>query len=153
MIKPEYIILHHSLTKDSITVSWQAIRKYHTETLGWNDIGYHFGIEWVGRNGHLAKVLQQDHYEILTGLMMTKTGGHCKAGGMNHKSIGICFVGNFDLYKPPHDMWILGLRFVRSLTDLLNIPIRNVLGHREVAKDGRSCPGLSFDMGKFRNQL
>ena len=150
MITPEYIILHHSLTKDSGTVSWQAIREYHINTLGWDDIGYNFGIEFISRNNHRAKVLRKNHYEILTGRMMDKGGAHCK--GMNNKSLGICFVGNFDLYKPEVEMWMLGLKLVRSLLKVFNIPIKNVKGHRDFATYN-SCPGLSFDMGKFRNQL
>ena len=149
MIKPEYIILHHSLTKDSGTVSWQAIRNYHMNALGWDDIGYHFGIEFISRNNHRAKVLRTDHYEILTGRMLDKDGAHCK--GMNDKSIGICFVGNFDLDKPPFKQWMLGLKLVRSLCKIFNIPIKNVKGHRDFAD--KTCPGLSFNLGKFRDQL
>jgi N-acetyl-anhydromuramyl-L-alanine amidase AmpD len=150
MIKPEYIILHHSLTKDSGTVSWQAIRNYHINTLEWDDIGYHFGIEFVSNNNNKAKVLRKNHYEVFVGRMLDKAGAHCR--GMNHNSIGICFVGNFDLYKPEHEMWTLGLKLVRSLMKVFNIPVKNVKGHRDFATY-KSCPGLSFDMGKFRNQL
>lgn len=149
---PDHIIIHHSLTRDSETVSWQAIRRYHVGTLGWRDIGYHFGIEKIGRDDHKAKILQKDQYEIMVGRMLTESGAHCRQRGMNRRSIGICFMGNFDLKPPPPDMWNLGLKFVTSLANVFNIPRSRICGHHEFA-GYKSCPGLSFNMEKFRNQL
>jgi hypothetical protein len=156
-------MLHHSLTKDGQTVSWQAIRRYHMSwridgvivtkaeydrRLAIKDgkrfespyraIGYHYGIELIN-----------DHYEILVGRELDQEGAHCV--GMNTRAIGICFVGNFDEATPPPDQWKAGVRFVRSLCRNLLIPMVAVVAHRDYAQ--KSCPGKLFDIGLFRRDL
>lgn len=139
---PRYIIIHHSLTKDSMTASWSAIRRYHIYENGWVDIGYHFGIELLGND-----------FEIFAGRMMNEQGAHCRHKGMNRKSLGICFVGNFDDNKIPDRQRRKGIILVRSLMEIFNINSDRVLGHNEVAQDNRTCPGNLFDMDDFREQV
>jgi len=138
-MKPEIIVLHHSLTKDSETVSWGAIRNYHTDKCGWSDIGYHFGTELIG-----------DHFEILTGRMMNEQGAHTK--GNNRNTLGICFVGNFDKNEVPPEQWNLGVRFVASLCDVLKIEPSHIYGHRDFSSI-KSCPGEKFNLIGFRTQV
>ena len=138
-MRPEQIILHHSLTEDSQTVSWIAIRRYHTQTLGWAGIGYHFGIELVG-----------DHYETLIGRPMNVQGAHTR--GQNHNSIGICFVGNFDEEEPNYKQLACGIVLVKSLLEILNLTHKDVKMHRYYA-DYKSCPGWKFPFTEFLNQL
>lgn len=135
---PHKIILHHSLTTDSGTVSWNAIRKYHVETLGWKDIGYQFGIELVG-----------NRYEVLVGRMMNEIGAHTV--GQNSNSIGICFVGNFDDTEVPVEQWALGVRLVRCLCQVFGIQSNEIHGHKEYAV--KSCPGKLFDVWRFRSDV
>jgi len=106
-----------------------------------SDIIDHYGIELVN-----------DRHEILVGRMPNDSGAHCKQMGMNRLSLGICFVGNFDDGKPLPEMWLMGLKFVRSLMDIYGIPRQNVKGHRELC-DYKSCPGFYFNLNKFREQL
>ena len=137
---PTHIILHHSTNKDGDTFDWNSIRDYHTKVKGWNGIGYHFGIERVNK-----------HYEIIFGRMPHRTGAHCRAKGMNRKSIGVCFMGNFELHPVPPDQWAAGVRLVRWLCSVLAIPSKRVLGHREVG--ATLCPGKYFNPDAFRLAL
>lgn len=161
MIRPTHIICHHSLTKDSGTVSWPAIRRYHmswaykgniitreeAEVLiaegkavkhPYDEIGYHYGIELV-----------KDRHEILVGRQLGRRGAHCR--GKNRGTIGICFVGNFDIEHVPQEQWELGLELVRSLMWVFDIPKENVVGHRDYSS--KSCPGNNFSMEGFRGEL
>lgn len=134
---PRYIILHHSLTEDGKTVSWNAIRQYHLKK-GWSDIGYHYGIELVG-----------NHYEVLVGRLQTEIGAHCR--GMNGASLGICFVGNFDIEEPPLEQLNVGRRLIRSLMEVFGISNERVKGHCEYSQ--KSCPGKKFPLGEFTKGL
>jgi N-acetylmuramoyl-L-alanine amidase len=116
------IVLHHSLTKDSGTVSWSAIRKYHTETNGWLDIGYHYGIERI-----------DGHVEILQGRLPWRDAAAVKEGGLNRTGIHICLVGNFDVAPPDGKMWEAALHLVRTLCVAHDISVVNVKGHRDYA--------------------
>jgi len=137
-MQPSHIIIHHSLTDDGRTVSWDAIRWYHVKTNGWTDIGYQAGIELIG-----------SRYEILMGRMLTEAGAHTV--GMNEKSIGICMVGNFDLAPPPAAQFDLLVRFTRSLMEIFGIPIENVKRHADYAP--KSCPGTQFPWEQFLGRL
>jgi hypothetical protein len=140
MNKPEYIIIHHSLTKDRKVVDWQAIRKYHMDK-GWNNVGYHYGIELVN-----------EIPEILIGRFENQAGAHCKQQGMNRKSLGVMICGNFDEEHPIESVWIRALQLVRFLKFDYEISSSKIVGHNYFA-DYKSCPGTKFDMDKFRDEL
>lgn len=148
---PQYVIIHHSVSKDGNVADWKAIRKYHHEVNGWSDIGYHYGIERVGN----SLILQVGRPE-------SQPGAHTKEMHMNSKSLGLCVVGNFDLAPP-------GLEVLRFLAEIVKrkiaeygIPVQSVLGHREVGamagfdwRKGqyKSCPGKYFPMDTLRAML
>ena len=147
---PEFIVIHHSLTADSGTVSWGTIRKYHLAQ-GWRDVGYHWGVELVG-----------DHYEVLMGRPMTEVGAHAKEVNMNERSIGICVVGNFDAEVPSVGVLEATARIVNQLMHLYGILRSEVIGHRDVglmagldwqAGQFKSCPGKLFRMDLLRGML
>ncbi len=131
---PKKCIVHHSLTSDSQTVSWGAIRRYHKETNGWIEIGYHYGIELVG-----------DSYEVLVGRPENIAGAHCK--GLNALSIGICFIGNFDLAAPSDEMMIRATEVFYPILRRLVITPEDIHPHSAYAP--KSCPGTMFPMARF----
>lgn len=142
---PQYIILHHSATPDGILSDWEAIRKYHIEVNGWNDIGYMWGIDRV-----LGKPI------IQRGRAESEIGAH--AIGFNQRSIGICIVGNYDLVPLEDDKRELLYWLIRDIRGRYNIPIGNILGHRETyvlrgVPVEKTCPGTQIDLNKIRADL
>ena len=136
------IIIHCSDTKDSGTVSWTAIEKYHKETMGWSDIGYHFGIEEVNWSDPNYK------YVSIIGRPWYLPGAHCE--GQNADSIGICFVGSYETEEPQNDRLIFGIkRVIIPVMKLFNLGIDNIFFHRDFSSHGKTCPGTQFSKAKF----
>ena len=134
----EAIVIHHSLTKDGKTVSAQAIRRYHMDTLGWTDTGYQFLVEDI--NGQ---------WEGLIGRGLDKAGSHTKQQGMNRKAIGVCLVGNFDVQQPDEGMLLFtAKKIVVPMMKAFHIPLHAIYPHRKFATY-KSCPGTAFPWVTF----
>ena len=145
-MQPTKIIIHHSLTKDSGTVSWGAIRRYHTSpppegpsSGPWSDIGYQAGLELV-----------YTEYEMFIGRMWDKGGAHTR--GQNHKSLGFLFVGNYDFEPPPERMLEVGAKVISLWMRLFNIPKEKIFRHSDFASY-KSCPGEQFDLDDLKKWL
>lgn len=88
MNKPTVVITHHALSLPTHTVrdvdNWHRVRwPGFTSRAGYH-VGYHYVIE---SDGTLTQTRQHD-----------EEGAHTL--GMNTSSIGVCFMGNFDLHYP-----------------------------------------------------
>ena len=129
------IIIHHSATRDSGTLSWAAIRKFHMEH-GFDDIGYHAGAELVG-----------NQVECLFGRPDSMVGAHCY--GQNSVSLGFCFVGDYDEVAPAEDLLEAACRRV-IVPWLLTYKLTPwyIRPHREFSS--KTCPGKKFDMDRLR---
>jgi len=136
LLVPKKIIVHHSLTKDSGTVSWGAIRNYHVEGHKWDDIGYHAGVELV-KSGY------QSYFEALMGRMWDIRGAHTK--GQNYNSLGICFMGNFEEESPKRELMRVGAKVIALWLKLFNLKLGDVYPHNYFNPQ-KLCPGALFDM-------
>ena len=136
------IVIHHSLTADSGTVSWAAIRRHHTDPNGppqyrMRDVGYHAGCELVGES-----------YEVFFGRPLNWHGAHTK-GPTNRTHLGFLFVGDYDLAPPPEEMLMVAAeRVLLPWMQAFDIPLRHIEPHRDYAD--KTCPGRKFDMLHLR---
>jgi N-acetylmuramoyl-L-alanine amidase len=135
-VSKTHIVIHHSASADTSSVNAQDIRRWHKERR-WRDIGYHLVIERVGTQ-----------YEAIIGRPFTEAGAHCANGGMNHRGVGVCFVGDFDKDRPDPEMLRFGARHLRAICEMLAIPIERsaIVGHKEVPGASTACPGRHFPM-------
>ncbi len=85
--------VHHTVNsnnyaRDDVPALIRGMYAYHTQSLGWSDIGYNFLVDrfgrgWVGRAGGPAKLVR---------------GAHTL--GFNAESTGISAIGNYDTVQP-----------------------------------------------------
>ena len=128
----EEIIIHCTGTVPSDLTTVEAVRRYHVNTLGWKDIGYHYLIYLDG--------------SIHQGRPIDQVGAHCK--NHNQRTIGICYVGGLDVNKKPKDTRTLRqVAAIRQLVQSLKVcfpTIKKVSGH--YMYDNKPCP--CFDVKK-----
>jgi hypothetical protein len=128
--------IHYTVTpSDNPAAQVRAIQRYHMDTKGWCDIGYHF---LVGADGSL--------YE---GRPLQLVGAH--VGGHNTGNIGVSFIGCFHPSgcsgmgptTPQAAMIDAGGRLLGALSRLYGIPLSReaVKGHREYPGTSTNCPG------------
>ena len=139
---PAYLILHCSDTEDGPGLSAPAIRRYHVETLGWREVGYHYLLESVGLDDDKA-------YIVTPGRRPSEDGAHCRAGGRNYDSLGVCVVGRFDHAPPSKPLFVATCRFLAQLAFTFGIPSHRVQGHREY-ESAKTCPGLAWPLDETR---
>ena len=143
----KYIILHHSATdyqkdKDDIdgkligrTICDRAQEKYKKEYPDYR-CDYHFII------GHTGEVFKAQPIE--------QPSWHCTNYQANLVSVGICFLGNFEKIEMPIEQFNAGVKLIKTLMSEYNVPLINVLRHRDVVSDishtanSTECPGKNF---------
>ena len=142
-------MVHHSLTKDSETVSWGAIERYHIETNRWRNIGYHAGVELVGSPSSLGRYA----YQALIGRPLHSHAAACPQGGMNELALHVCCVGNFDLAPPSDELLrVLIRRVLLPWMFEFSVPPSRVVGHHDYNPE-KTCPGTKFDLARLRAML
>jgi len=148
----KYIVLHHSATdyqlnKDDIggkligrTICDRAQEKWKKEFPAYK-CDYHFII------GHTGETFKAQPIE--------QPAWHCTNYQANLVSIGICFLGNFENPETssgemPTEQFNAGVKLIKTLMQQYNIPLTNILRHRDVVSDithtanSTDCPGKNF---------
>jgi len=143
----KYIVLHHSATdyqanaEDTTgkqiakTICDRAQDKWKKEFPAYI-CDYHFII------GHTGEVFKAQPVE--------QPAWHCTNYQANLVSVAICFLGNFENIEMPTEQFNTGVELIKSLMKQYNVPLINILRHRDVVSDlthtanSTECPGKNF---------
>ena len=143
MRKVDKIAIHCTATKEGVNLSVATIDRWH-RARGFNQIGYHYVIQIDGK--------------INAGRPVNTMGAHVK--GHNSNSIGISYVGGYDLNKKAKDTRTKAQKksLIKIIKILKNIyPDISIHGHRDfsIDKDGdgvekheymKACPCFDAEL-------
>ena len=140
-MKIEYFLIHHSaVSYNKNSDQLKAINSYHKKR--WNSkgsleyyIGYHYVINKAGK---ITRT--RSHSDV---------GIHCRAQGMNHKSLGIMCEGNFDIELPTKKQEESLARLLKELK--IEYPNTKIVYHRDFYNT--HCPGLKISEDWAKNLI
>lgn len=148
-----HYIFFHTAAANIDNVDAKEIDKWH-KAKGWAGIGYNYVIindrHDVFEDGHIEKGRNEE-----------KIPAHVL--GVNSISIGICCVGHGDHADYTDKQKRSLSKLVAGLCKKYDVPVKNVLGHREVNKliaEGKvskefkttkTCPGTMVDTDEIRS--
>lgn len=141
--KWKYIIIHHSATDEGSSLYFDK----HHQSKGWEGIGYHFVID----NGTKGK--QDGQIEVSPRWLKQQDGSHCRASNMNEKAIGICLVGNFNREYVSSKQLEALVYLVNILRKYYKIPLKRIIGHKQVSGARTECPGRYFPWEELKKRL
>ena len=155
------LVLHHTAGSNDYTpaqavAQLRGVYAYHTQSLGWSDIGYNlvvdrYGTIYEGRRGSITSAPRGAH-----------------AGGFNRDTYGVSVMGNFVGVSAPAAVttaldtvigWKLGQYGTnpRGTSTLVSagggtarwpegtaVTVNNVMGHKDVGQT--SCPGTLYSL-------
>ena len=139
-MKPRAIVLHTVGVRGDTTAA--AIRKFHVQTNGWRDIGYHFLVRKDGA--------------VETGRPLAQAGAHTQGA---NDTIGVCVAGDGDSEPWTYRQWVSVLALCGKLMDDHGLGPSQVVGHREApaklgaAPTGKTCPGRLVNLDEVRAEL
>ena len=166
------VIVHHTAIDEPDPVKQlQGIQRYHTQTRGWDDIGYNFLIDRAGTvyEGRWARDYATDELhsgEDTSGRGVV--GAH--AAGYNTGSVGIALLGTYSSATITDASmaalaraiaWKVGPRdidphgsdpFVQAGTGT-TVVFRNIAGHRDVERTGCPGDGLYTQLADVRDRV
>ena len=143
----KYIILHHSATdyrqnaedktgkQIARTICNRAQAQYKKDYPDYI-CDYHFII------GHAG--------DVFKGQPVEQPSWHCTNYQANLVSVGICFLGNFENIEMPTEQFNAGVNLIKSLMKQYDVPLINVLRHRDIVSDvshtanSTECPSKNF---------
>lgn len=140
-----YIVIHHSATDEG---NAEIFDKHHRNVRGWaHGLGYHFVID----NGTAGT--RDGQVEVSRRWINQWDGAHAGNATYNRYGIGICLVGDFEHSRPTPAQMAALADLCAALMERYNIPLSNVIGHKDINPKHTICPGRYFPMSELKWQL
>ncbi|WP_078598424.1 N-acetylmuramoyl-L-alanine amidase [Evansella clarkii] len=128
----DYLMIHHCATPNATVDSrteqeqMQFVQDYHQLTLGWCDVGYHYGI---GKNG-----------TAFEGAPDNKRGRHEPA--VNANSVAVMFHGDYETRPFTQAQYDKAIDLISWLCYKFDINPENIVGHQDFSST--LCPGRNI---------